>query len=454
MLSKRTAIWLFACIAVVLATRGALAQIPADSGADYPGPGQSYEHGGAPFAAGEPQSWTHGAFPVSPGHVGSYAQPFAPAETSEFGNGPHAHEGWFFGYQRLVWSFSQPDSIFIGAPPIDSFPAFGTNSFNPTSLQQIDNSFIKAVPAWGNRWELGYMDDTDYGFLVSILDHVNQGQYDTKHNPFLTFGDPEGILEAAVRVPIPDTDPPVSVIVGVGQLPGAFELLQMRNITTLNGVEAMRTYRAPRLHRGGYFEVLYGVRWFQMVDGFEFWGTGNLARQESITVSAFGGTATGIFPYNILGDSYWGTVVQNNLVGPQIGLRWFAQRGHWITSVEGRFMAAANFQNVHQKTELGRNRVSTTSGAGIPAGFVPFATNTHVYNTTFAPLGELRVGLSYAVTRNVNLRVGYDGLVVGNTSRASTRVDYNSPNLVGITPKSNDSIFFVNGLDFGVEINR
>ena len=133
---------------------------------------------------------------------------------------------------------------------------------------------------------------------------------------------------------------------------------------------------------------------------------------------------------------------------------WVAHRGPVITSVEGRFMAAANFQNVHQKTELGRNRVSTTSGAGIPAGFVPFATNTHVYNTTFAPLGELRVGLSYAVTRNVNLRVGYDGLVVGNTSRASTRVDYNSPNLVGITPKSNDSIFFVNGLDFGVEINR
>src|SRR5262245_3077906 len=133
MLSKRTAIWLFACIAVVLATRGALAQIPADSGADYPGPPQSYEHGSAPFAAGEPQSWTHGAFPVAPGHVGSYAQPFAPAETSEFGNGPRPHEGWFFGYQRLVWSFSRPDTSFVGAHPINTVPAFGTNPLVPAN---------------------------------------------------------------------------------------------------------------------------------------------------------------------------------------------------------------------------------------------------------------------------------------------------------------------------------
>ena len=72
MLSNRTAIWLFACVAVALTTRGALAQIPADSGADYPGPGQSYEEGGAPFAASD-NSKTHGLWPVSPGHVGSYA---------------------------------------------------------------------------------------------------------------------------------------------------------------------------------------------------------------------------------------------------------------------------------------------------------------------------------------------------------------------------------------------
>ncbi|MEX2114173.1 MAG: BBP7 family outer membrane beta-barrel protein [Pirellulales bacterium] len=395
---------------------------------------------------------------MSPGHVGSYAQPFAPAETSEFGNGPRAHEGWFFGYQRLVWSLSQPEGSFIGAPPINSFPAFGSNLFNPTNLQTVDHSFIRAVPAWGNRWELGYMDDTSYGWLVSIIDHVSQGQYDTKLLPFITFGDPAGLLEGTVRVPIPDTDPQTFVFVDIGQLPGAFGELQMRNITTLNGVEAMRTYRAPRLHKNGYFEVMYGVRWFQLADGFEFWGTGEGDRAVAITAAAGGGQATGTFPYNMLDESYWGTVVQNNLVGPQIGMRWFAQRGHWITSVEGRFLAAANFQNVHQKTELGTETVDNVANLmNFPTAYVAFrglGTNTHGYNTTFSPMGELRVSLAYAVTRNISLKVGYDGLVVGNVSRAVNRVDYNSPNLVGITPKSNNEVFFVNGLNFGVEVNR
>jgi hypothetical protein len=445
MLSKRTARWLFTCVAVVLTTRGALAQIPADSGADYPGPGQSYELGGAPFAAGEPESWTHGAFPVSPGHVGSYAQPFAPAQTSEYGNGPRAHEGWFFGYQRLVWSLSQPESSFMGAHPIHTVPAFGTNFLVPANALTIDNSFIRAVQAWGNLWEIGYMDDTSYGWYLGILDHVSQGQYETKINPFITFGDPDQLLTGYVFV--------LGVPVELGQFPGVFETLLMRNITTLNGVEAMRTYRAPRLHRGGYFEVMYGVRWFQMVDGYEVWGMGN--GESRITFGGIPDDAT--FPYNMLDESYWGTTVQNNLIGPQIGLRWFAQRGHWVTSVEGRFLAAANFQNVHQKAFLGTDTLTNRDGIVGPGGAIAFqglATNSHVYNTTFSPMGELRVNVAYAATRNINLTVGYDGIIVGNVSRASNRVDYNSPNLVGITPKSNNEVFFVNGLNFGVTINR
>ncbi len=456
MLSKRTAIWLFTCVAVVLATSGALAQIPADSGADYPGPGQSYELGGAPFAAGEPTSWTHGAFPVTPGHVGSYAQPFGPAQTSEYGNGQRANEGWFFGYQRLAWSLSRPDTSYLGAHPIGTVPAFGTNPLVPANALTIDNSFIRAVIGWGNRWEFGYMDDTNHGFLVSVLDHVSQGQYDTKStpfgslvnnflgagHPFITFGDPDGLLHAYGTLG-------GVVVSDLGQLPGAFDTILMRNITTLNGVEAMRTYRAPRLHNNGYFEVMYGVRWFQMVDGFETWAYNNFFSTSSVAIG------NSIVPYNILNASYWGTTVQNNLVGPQIGLRWFAQRGHWTTSVETRFMAAANFQNVNQRAILGSlSQTSIASFANATAGFVGLATNTHVYNTTFSPLGELRVGLAYAATRNINLKVGYDGIIVGNVSRASNRVDYNSPNIVGITPKSNNEIFFVNGLNFGVEINR
>jgi len=64
------------------------------------------------------------------------------------------------------------------------------------------------------------------------------------------------------------------------------------------------------------------------------------------------------------------------------------------------------------------------------------------------------VNASWQATRNVGLNVGYTGMVVGNISRASNRLDYDDINLLGIAHSNFHQIFFVNGLNFGVEINR
>ena len=58
----------------------------------------------------------------------------------------------------------------------------------------------------------------------------------------------------------------------------------------------------------------------------------------------------------------------------------------------------------------------------------------HQYSTTFSPVGELRLQTSYQLTSNVALKFGYTGIVIGNISRASNRVDYSGPNLVSILP--------------------
>ena len=297
------------------------------------------------------------------------------------------------------------------------------------------------------------MDNDNYGWEVSILDHICQGQFQVVDSPQITFGDPLGLLEAFVTVPMPNTNPQQFQTFDLGQLPATFRELEMKSITTLNGVEAMRQYRAPRLHNGGYFEVSYGARFFQIDDAFSVKGFGNFFGQLVGTALGTGFT----FPLNIMDQSTWGTRVQDNLVGAQIGLRWFRQQGHWLTSVEGRFMAAANFENVSQVTSLGTRanlNIRTNQSSNATELFSGLGTKTHENSTVFSPMGELRLNVSYVVTSNVNLKVGYNGLVVGNVSRASDRVDYNSPNLVGISPKSNNEIFFVNGLSFGVEVNR
>ena len=43
---------------------------------------------------------------------------------------------------------------------------------------------------------------------------------------------------------------------------------------------------------------------------------------------------------------------------------------------------------------------------------------------------------------------------MGGISRASNRIDYSGPNLISIKDGNLNQIFFSNGVNFGVEINR
>ena len=92
--------------------------------------------------------------------------------------------------------------------------------------------------------------------------------------------------------------------------------------------------------------------------------------------------------------------------------------------------------------------------SNLTTDFRGLGTDTHQYTTTFSPLGELRVNVAFQATSNVALKVGYTGIVVGNVSRASNRIDYDSVNLIGILPTNFHQTFFANGINFGVEINR
>lgn len=95
-----------------------------------------------------------------------------------------------------------------------------------------------------------------------------------------------------------------------------------------------------------------------------------------------------------------------------------------------------------------------TVGSVIPSFMYPMATKHSVNATTFSPIGELRVNVALQVTSNVGLKVGYTGMIVGNVTRASNRVSYDGDDLIGITDGGEHQLFFANGLNFGVEINR
>jgi Putative beta barrel porin-7 (BBP7) len=446
---KRTAIWLIAWSALVLMANRALAQ-PAHSNLNYQVPHPTYENGPAPFSDDTPGP-RHG---LSPFHPLGFEAPFdwfAPAETSGYGRGPRPHIGYFFSYERLFWSLSAPERAPIGSETGPFFSLF------PTVGPTVDNRWIAANGGWGNRFELGYVDTDDYGWLVSVLDHVSQSSYEIDHSPGISLGDPNGILDGFVPFVITDSNPQQSVTLDVGELPFIFEEIRMNNHLQLNGVELSRFYRARRLHSGAYFELLYGARWFQINDTIVVQADGNGTGTQTVTLDPGIGfdPATFTFPLNILDGSTWSNRALNNLVGPQIGGRLFVQRGRWVTSLEARFLAAANFQNIHLKTNLGdQTLVNQSANVNITTTFQGLGVDTQRYRTTFSPLGELRVNVAWQATRNVGLKVGYTGMVVGGISRASNTIDYDSVNLIGISDGNNHQIFFVNGVNFGVEINR
>jgi hypothetical protein len=483
MLIKRTAMWLFAWGALILLGPPSMAQVPANSNLNYQTPTPSYENAGAPFSEATPRFGRM----FSPFHPMSFeptAQPFAPADTSGYGNGPRANIGYFGSFERVFWSLSKPSTAAIGSPTATGsrinplFPfrdIIGGVPNTIISTNSVDTGGMEANGAWGNRIELGYVDTDNHGWLVSILDHVSQGQMQHAVNPQIQFDDPGHLLDGFISTTVATIFGTSQQPLDLGKVPTGITNLAMKNILTLNGVEVMAFYRAPRLHDGGYFELLYGPRWLQMADTFSVTGLNTSTTTPGIVPISVGGVGNILSPMT---NSLWNTRAQNNLIGPEIGGRWFSQRGRWVTSIEARFLAAANFQSVQQTTSLGDNAFQSlntaltagaignlilpgptpeTFAALVAPGTINFTgvgSNTHMFATTFSPVGELRVATAYQVTSSVALKLGYTGIVMGNITRASNRIDYSGPNLISILPTGTHQLFFANGINFGVEVNR
>jgi hypothetical protein len=68
-------------------------------------------------------------------------------------------------------------------------------------------------------------------------------------------------------------------------------------------------------------------------------------------------------------------------------------------------------------------------------------------------VAELRAEARYELFRTVSIHAGWTGLWAGGICRASDSILYSLPNM-GIDTSSNNQSVFINGLTFGVDINR
>ncbi|HWB08974.1 MAG TPA: BBP7 family outer membrane beta-barrel protein [Pirellulales bacterium] len=307
---------------------------------------------------------------------------------------------------------------------------------------------------------------------------------DVNHNNVFG-GDGRGIIQNIGGVPTLVGIVPAPVDWGdLIQLPIYFQQVVTKYSSNIWGIEVMRTWWLSKSRRAdhGYWDVMAGVRYIRFRDQFYF--SGQNYTNTGITLNATTPVVTVTGPIQevggLLGNTFFNQNAANYLVGPQVGLRWTKQRGRLGFNAEGRFAGAANFQTIQQTGQINdlqnnhslnttmvrvpieNNLVNTAHAAAtgaLPALLydTPFLQSTAVHHTQhstqFSPIGELRLNMTYQIFRNVQATVGWTGLVMGGIARSSSTVSYTLPDM-GILNSGNRQVLFVQGLNFGININR
>src|SRR5262245_1645226 len=303
---------------------------------------------------------------IDPGYFNHDFQFFAPPEVNDFGGEEKPNTGIYVTFDRT--------DVFV-TRPIDRF-SFG-------SQNKMDNS-------WGNRMELGYMKGDPSGWQ-GVLWHVN--------------GPNERFANASVNEVFQSFDAAGTqnqYVVGE-----AFDSINQLKMTSF---ELNKIWRLKPYHNGTILEPLVGYRYFNVRDFF------------------YRTTLTEIpFPPRPTTDEFFLNQIHNanfinSMHGGQIGARLFRQRGHWLLSGEARVFAAANFQLLRIRniqSILPNPELALTQGQF--DDFINFfgtggdvnVQTLYFHATQFCFGGEVRGDASYELTRDVNLRVGFVFLDLG-----------------------------------------
>jgi hypothetical protein len=209
-----------------------------------------------------------------------------------------------------------------------------------------------------------------------------------------------------------------------------FDNVFVRSNTETDGVELMWSHQLTNnhymaKHQNNRLTVSGGARFLRMYDQFR--------------VDAEG---------SILHGSFWDTSFTNQIVGPQVAMKWENQRQRWRLSADTRFMFG---YNVADWDQIGLTGFGLVPGAlNQPLYARPTAFSHGLREQEFSPVAELRVQASYHIWKAAALKFGYTGSYIGNIRRAAPSVRYRLPDMGYVRTDGED--FLINGFDLGIEL--
>jgi len=142
--------------------------------------------------------------------------------------------------------------------------------------------------------------------------------------------------------------------------------------TQLTSGELMKTWRHKPLHDGSVVESMLGFRYTVLKNSYEQF------------------TQVAAIPFEVF--TFERVAIENNIYGPQVGLRWYKQKGRWTISSEGRYYYAFNDQHYE------------------PREF----TSTGVKEERWVHAGDIRAEVTYDITKSFALSLGAQFLYFGN----------------------------------------
>ncbi len=364
-------------------------------------------------------------------------QLFASGEQASLSGGPRANQGLFFTFNGLYWTISSPDVATFGVPAEAAnarvvFWGPGEVS-SATQGSSMDTGFITSAFSGGHEISVGWVRE-HHGLVFTYQDLHGVTQEETKEFVHV-FYDDRVWGAGGFRHLEGDVDPLVAVQ-EIESLPVVYDSATLRNNSKYKSAALAYLYRQHPMMGGGMFEWTVGARWLQFKERFD--------------VDAIGG---------ILDETHIMTWGDNQIIGPEIGLRWFRRSGRWTLSAQGSFVAGTNLQAVRQKGLVGSNLGN--SPQGLPQTFLPLAmraqSNDDIeHMTEFSPVIDFKVELKWQATRALAFNVGWNGLWMDNIARPTGMVNYELGEtfVLGILPDQNRQDVFLNGLRAGVEFNR
>lgn len=296
----------------------------------------------------------------------------------------------------------------------------------------------------GFRIDLGYMNDEDVGYSFTYMDysvHQYDGYNRERLNRFNLY-DENGIQQ----------DVPLGPPWGWPQVPQDgnnfgymsrfVEMRDSENVADFKSFEANKTWRLEPYHYGGILEPLVGLRYMRFTDVYQ--------RMQYDADLFFPPVFDPLDPTFVAGEQVLTeqSVTTNDMIGGQIGFRYFKFAHRWRYSAELKAFNAASFQSNRWQTSSELTLYEGTEAepqAVINNYIVEKGEPIYGKNVEFAWGLDVRSEISYTLTKMIEVRGGLQVMHIGDGIWRGRLIDQ---------IQDQDQMAIMAGLTFGVALNR